>query len=274
MDAKSTPGKIKRMVKYAMEHANYQGLMTGETIVGIGLLDGGVLPTANGDAVILQMVLFNYFKMEDKFSVFAELHQTKELKPVLVIIPACKEAERLMHMMNKLVTAFLHFFLKDAALAKKFIRELLCETCNTTLVTKIEDCNWDLDTQTIITFCKKEQDQDIEDIETATWYKQVFDLRGLGKITKPAATKPPKVLFNLGTENSVKTIHNGHLKPTFTSGNDDDNSEGLAPAANPRPAISPHKNPDKEATCTKGLSTMASPPQDEDDRVMHAAGGR
>jgi hypothetical protein len=37
MDAESTPGKIKQMVKYAMGHANYQGLMTGEKIIGIPL---------------------------------------------------------------------------------------------------------------------------------------------------------------------------------------------------------------------------------------------
>jgi hypothetical protein len=41
MDNESTPGEIKRMVKYAMGHANYQGLMTGETIVRIALLDRG-----------------------------------------------------------------------------------------------------------------------------------------------------------------------------------------------------------------------------------------
>jgi hypothetical protein len=107
MDTDSTPGKIKRMVKYAMRHANYQGSMTGETIVGIVLLDGGVLSTANGDTVSIQMVLFNHFKMEDKIPVFAELHQTEEFGPVLTIVPACKEAERLVQMMNKQVTVFL-----------------------------------------------------------------------------------------------------------------------------------------------------------------------
>ena len=37
-DNDSTPGEIKRMVKFAMKHVNYQGLMTGETITGIALL--------------------------------------------------------------------------------------------------------------------------------------------------------------------------------------------------------------------------------------------
>jgi hypothetical protein len=53
MDNESTPGEIKRMVKYAMGHANYQGSMTGGTIVRITLLDGGVSPTINGGMVSL-----------------------------------------------------------------------------------------------------------------------------------------------------------------------------------------------------------------------------
>jgi hypothetical protein len=58
--------------------------------------------------------------MKDKFSVFAEVHQPKELGPVLAIILACKEAEHLVHMMNKQVAAFLYYFLKDTALPEKF----------------------------------------------------------------------------------------------------------------------------------------------------------
>jgi hypothetical protein len=84
-------------VKYAMGYANYQGSMTGETIVRIAILDGGVFPTIDGGVVSLRMVLFNYFKMEDKFSVFAEFHQPEKLGPVLAIISACKEAKRLVH---------------------------------------------------------------------------------------------------------------------------------------------------------------------------------
>jgi len=77
--------------------------MTGETIFGIDMIDGEVAPTAGGGMLSLRMVLFSYVKMEDKFSIFAELHQTEELGPVFAIIPACSEAERLVHMMNKQV---------------------------------------------------------------------------------------------------------------------------------------------------------------------------
>ncbi len=53
MDNESTPVEIKRMVKYAMGHANYHGSMTGEMIVRIAFLDGGVLSTINGGVVSL-----------------------------------------------------------------------------------------------------------------------------------------------------------------------------------------------------------------------------
>jgi len=116
MDNNSPPGEIMRMVRFAMKHANYQGSMTGETITGIALLDGEVSPMAVGGVVSLKMVLLNYLKMKDMVSLFAELHQTEEFGPVLAFIPACTEAETMVHMMNKQVAAFLYYFLKDAAL--------------------------------------------------------------------------------------------------------------------------------------------------------------
>jgi hypothetical protein len=61
------------MVKFAMGHANYQGSMTGKTITGIYLINGAVSLNGSGD-ITLRQVLFTYFKMKDKFSVFAELH--------------------------------------------------------------------------------------------------------------------------------------------------------------------------------------------------------
>ena len=57
-DNDSTLGEIKRMVKFVIKHANYQGSMTGETITGIALLDGEVSPTAGGGAVSLRIVRY------------------------------------------------------------------------------------------------------------------------------------------------------------------------------------------------------------------------
>jgi hypothetical protein len=80
--------------------------------------------------------------------------------------------------------------------------------------------------QILTTPREKKEDKDIDDLEAATWYKQAFDLRGLGAAMKPAMNKAPKELFDLDAEQSIKTIHNRHLKPTFTLEDDDDDSEG------------------------------------------------
>ena len=267
MDKNSTPGEIKRMVKCAMGHANYQGSMTGETIFGIDMIDGEVAPTAGSGMVSLRMVLFSYVKMEDKFSVFAELHQTEELGPVLAIIPACSEAEQLVHMMNKQVAAFLFYFLTTvAALPKKFVMDLLKATCDATLVAEIADCEWDPDTQTITTPQEKKENEDVEEMENATWWNNAFDLKDIGKKSdKRAADKKPEELFDLDADAlSFATVHNRHLQPTFKLDEEDGESEGMALAANPSPATPPRKIPNKEATSTNEYpSVTASTPSEE-----------
>ena len=153
MDTKSTPGETKKMVRCTMKHAGYQGLMTGETIYGIDLINGEVAPNPGGGKVSLRMVMFSYIKMQfDQFSIFAELHQVEEMGPTLAIIPACEEAERIVHMTNKQAAAFLFYSLTTiAALPKTFVMELLKATCNATLVSEIDDCQWDPEMLTITT---------------------------------------------------------------------------------------------------------------------------
>jgi len=194
MDNNSTPREVNRMVKFAMGHANYQRSMTGETISGIYLLDGAVALTLGKGSVSLRQVLFTYFKMKDKYSVFAELHQTEEMGPVLAKIPAYAEAERLIQMMNKQVAAFLYYFLLDASRPEVFIKALLKETCNPMLVKEISDCDWVSDTQTLTSPEEKKQDDALDDLEGASWYRHAFDLQELGiKTPKTMSDKTPKL---------------------------------------------------------------------------------
>ena len=195
------------------------------------------------------MILFNYVKMEDKFSVSAELHQTEELGRVLAIIPACEEAKRLVQMMNKQVAAFLFYFLTvNAALPSKFVMDILKATCDATLVDEISDCEWDPATQTITAPHKKKENDDLEEMENTTWWNNAFNLREMGrKPAKRAADKKPEALFDLDADAlSFTTVHNRHLKPTFIVDDKDGKSEGQAPAANPSPAAPPRKNPEPQ----------------------------
>ncbi len=275
MDKDSTPGEIKKMVRCAMGHAGYQGTMTKETILGIDMIDGEVAPTPGGGKVSLRMVLFSYIKMQDKFLVFTELHQMEELGPILAIIPACKEAERIVHMMNKQVAAFLFYYLMTiAALPQKFILDLLKATCDATLVAKITDCKWNTSTHTIITPNKKQEEEDLKELEKATWWNNAFDLKEIGKKNgKRAADKKPEALFDLDADAlSFATVNNRHLQPTFNLDKEDSKSEGSAPAANPSLATPPRLNPNKEATRTEeSPSATASPPSEEADGDACAA---
>ncbi len=197
---------------------------------------------------------------------------------VLAIIPACEEAERIVHMMNKQVAAFLFYYLTTiAALPRKFVKELLTETCDATLVSEIDDCKWDQETLTITTPHEQKEEEDTEELEKASWWNNAFDLKEIGKKNaKRAANKNPENLFDLDDDAlSFATVHNRHLQPTYNLDKDkeDDESEGLAPAANPSPATPPRKNPNQEATRTnKASSATASLPSEEvEERNMRAA---
>ncbi len=138
---------------------------------------------------------------------------------------------------------------------------------------EIDDCDWDKDTQTITTPCKKKQDHNLKELKTATWYKNAFDLKGLGKVAKPATNKAPEALFDLDAENSVKTIHNPHLQPTITLQVENNDSEVMAPAATASPAMPPRKNSAKDAMSNIDLSIMVLPSQDKEVGEMHMVGG-
>ena len=140
-------------------------------------------------------------------------------------------------------------------------------------MTEINDCDWDKDTQIITTPREKKQDHDLEELETATWYKNAFDLKGLGKAAKPATNKAPEALFDLDAKNSVKTIHNCHLQPSITLQDENDDSEVMAPAATASPATLPHKNSAKDATSNIHSSIMFLPSQDKEVGEMRVAGG-
>jgi hypothetical protein len=170
-------------------------------------------------------------------------------------------------MMNKQVAAFLFYFLTTiGALPKMFVMDLLKATCDATLVAEIADCEWDPDTQTITTPQEKKENKDLEEMENATWWNNAFDLKDIGKKSdKRAADKKPEELFDLDVDAlSFATVHNRHLQPTFNLDEEDGESEGTAPAANPSPATPPRKNPNKEATSTNEYpSVTASTPSEE-----------
>ena len=115
---------------------------------------------------------------------------------------------------------------------------------------------------------EQKEENDIEELEKASWWNNAFDLKEIGKKNvKRVADKNPEKLFDLDADAlSFATVHNRHLQPTFKldEGEEDDESEGLPPAANPSPAMPPCKNPNQEDTRTdEPLAATASPPSEE-----------
>jgi len=201
--------------------------------------------------------------------------------PTLAIIPAFKEAERIVHMMNKQVTAFLFYYLTTiATLPKKFMMELLKATCNATLVSEIDECQWDPEMLSISTPHEQKEEEDMEELKKASWWNNTFDLKEIGKKNaKRVADKNPEKLFDLDTNAlSFATVHNCYLQPTFNldEGEEDNESEGLSPAANPSLATPLRKNPNQEATRTdEPLAATASPLSEEVvEGDVRAAAGR
>ena len=120
----------------------------------------------------------------------------------------------------------------------------------------------------------------MEELKNASWWNNSFDLKEIGKKNaKRVADKNPEKLFDLDTNAlSFATVHNRYLQPTFNldKGEEDNESEGLSPAANPSPATPPRKNPNQEATRTdEPLAATASPLSEEVvEGDVHAAAGR
>jgi hypothetical protein len=115
---------------------------------------------------------------------------------------------------------------------------------------------------------KKKDEDNMEELEMASWWNNAIDLKEIGKKnTKHAADKNPEKFFDLDADAlSFATVHNCHLQPTFNldKGDKDNESEGSAPTANPSPATPPRKNPNQEATRTdEPLAATASPPSEE-----------
>ncbi len=157
--------------------------------------------------------------------------------------------------------------------------ELLEATCNATLVSEIDECKWNPETLSITTPHEQKDEEDMEELEMASWWNNAFDLKGIGKKNaKRAADKNPEKLFDLDADAlSFATVHNRHLHPTFKAneGEEDDKSEGLAPAANPSPATPPCKNPTQKATRANEPSPARTfpPSEEEEEGDARAAGG-
>jgi hypothetical protein len=111
-------------------------------------------------------------------------------------------------MMNKNIPAFLGNSLRDQGLPEDFLKDLLKRSCCSILFAEMGMCLWDPETGVITTQRESNENQHLEELKKAAWLKDAFeDLRLDKKGSPKQPAPPPKALFNLEEDHSIKTIH-------------------------------------------------------------------
>jgi hypothetical protein len=225
VDKDSTSSEIKRLIKVAQLHTNYQCSMLLEDIIGITNLDATApifkeVSNKFLGNLSLRQVLLCYLWLSDGHQLIAEVHQSDEIMgPVQGVIPNTPEAKRMILMMNKNVPSYIGNVLKDQEMPEPFSIELVRASCCPTQVSEMANCSWDLDTGTLTTHQEEAEEKNYVILEMASWFKNAFaDLGSAvdGKSKKPAL--PPETLFNLEEDRSVKTLHHHHEQAATTAG--------------------------------------------------------
>ncbi len=130
VDKDSIPSKIRRLLRVAQVHTNYQCLMILENLVGItdlnGLAELFQPSTSTPLQLTLWMVLLHFVQMGDGHPLFAEVHQSNEVMGrVQAVIPNTPEAKQMVIMMNKILPAYVGFSLRYQGL-----QECSCWNCS------------------------------------------------------------------------------------------------------------------------------------------------
>lgn len=217
VDKDSTPSEIRRLARVAQVHCNYQCSMLLEDLIGITDLnasadyyqDGFVSPIK----ISLRMALLRYVHLSDGHSLMAEVHQSNGVMGrVQAVIPNTPEAEQMILMMNKNLPAYVGFALEDQDFPKEFVMELLKRSCDQSLLAEMTTCSWDGETGILTTQRETRENNKLEELEKAAWFKDAFADLNLSKANNPKKlAPPPEALFNLDEERSVQTIHNRNL---------------------------------------------------------------
>ena len=212
-DVNTPSAEVKRYVKFSQRHVNFHCSMMCEDIRGITNLDATapILSVSTGipmGELSLRQALLKYMKMTDGRSLIAEIHQRGTMGLVEVIVPNTAEAESMVLMMNRHFPAFCsHYLVTKAGMGKDFVRSLLREACCPTLFASINQCQWDADSNTIVTEEQAEDERRMAEFEDAAWYRDEFGKHMVANMKKVKKYSDPEALYDLDGERSVKTLN-------------------------------------------------------------------
>ncbi len=211
VDWNSPPGDLKRAAKFAVKSTNYNASMTSAEVYGF--LDiNDVIHARKPDGSIIRSFtgrecLTTFFKFQDSSSLIAEAHQQEPMGPVSLVYPNTPEGEKLITGLAKQIAAFVDGHFSDQNISQDFTRDFTLTYIDPQIVHEAAECEWDSDTQTLLTPMELAEDFNSTELEAQGWWKDVVEQyeqkQAQGK--RPYASR--QALFDLDGSQSVKTMH-------------------------------------------------------------------
>jgi len=207
------------MANWVGKQVNYHSSFVYDGINGIIGLDKPVnfysasRPGEVAGSMTLRYVMYNYLKMPDNRSLFAEIHQNGLFGTVQVVVPKTPEAERLVLMINKQPAVFFSHYLKDRDLDGPFVDALVNESVDASFRHTMDRCQWDAATLTITTPEDAQREKE-QEIEAAAWYRDEYGshMKSKDKQKKQKEYAAPEALYDMDDEHTFHTIHGGEGK--------------------------------------------------------------
>ena len=209
VDFDSPSGDIDRMRDFAMRHTRYQCSMMVSQLYGIVSLDAPVKLGGDESAELtLRQILPKYLRTKDgKAPLIAEVHQTRMNGPVEAVVPKAKVAEVVVTAMNRQMAAYLKHYLVQCGLDVDLVTRLVVASCCPTLVSEINQYEWDEEKQELRSTKEAEDDSKLALFEKADWYFDLAKISVSPQKKKNMEYTAPEALFNWDATQSVNTLH-------------------------------------------------------------------
>jgi hypothetical protein len=262
VDWQSTPGDIKRAAKFAIKTTNYNASMTSIDVLGFLDLNESIEVKKPDGTVIKELTgrecLTTFFKFQDASSLIAEVHQQVPLGSVSLVYPNIPEGEKLITGLAKQVAAFTSGHFADQKVDETFTQSFLKTFVDPQLIHEAVHCEWDSETQTLLTKAELDENNKTGELEEQGWWRDVVvqyeSTKGQGK--RPFASQ--QALFDLDGAQSIKTMHEAN----------DSASADPSQESSKRVRISnTTKTQDMSATDSAGNSVVS-----DEDRVSKRSG--
>jgi hypothetical protein len=211
VDWTSTPGDIKRAAKFAVRTTNYNASMTSidvhgfldlNDVITIRKPDGMPIKTSTG-----RECLTTLFKFQDNSPLIAEVHQQTPLGPASLVYPNTPEGEKLITGLAKQMAAFTRGHLSDLHVDSQFIQEFLGTFIDPQLVHEADQCEWDSETQTLLTPAELAENSNSKELEEQGWWKDVVVQHDVKQKQGKRSYASQQALFDLDGTQSIKTMH-------------------------------------------------------------------